>query len=114
MTGVTVIMVYWQGTLCGTFHTVPFGFKMAFICAKANFMRIVSPFCVTKAWNSSHNSKYIFVYSKLSFQFVFSLLSKENMLHYLTEGTTILTDFLFCACPGCPVAWIWLQGLLFK
>lgn len=81
MAGVTETIVYWQGTLCGTFRTIPFGFSMAFICAKANFLGIVSPFCVTKAWNSSRNSKRIFVYIKLLFQSVFSLLSKENMLH---------------------------------
>lgn len=31
----------WQGTLCGTFYTIPFGFSMVFTCAKANFPRTV-------------------------------------------------------------------------
>lgn len=61
MTGVIEAIAYWQGTLCGTFYTIPFGFSMAFTCAEANFLRIVSPFCVTKAWNSRCHSQCIFV-----------------------------------------------------
>lgn len=49
VTAVTEAVVYWQGMLCGTFYTIPFGFSMACTCAKANLLRIVSPFCVTKA-----------------------------------------------------------------
>lgn len=61
MTGVTEATVYWRGMLCGTFYTIPFGFSVAFTCAKANFLTIVSVFCLTKAWNSRCSSQCMFV-----------------------------------------------------